>query len=233
MKLPRLFALWLVALAAFAPARAVELRFINWDGDATGLKFLNKGKPTEIHASESSLSQVYTYEGSGPLVLFKEVVVEGKTVRQTAATLDVPPGLTHGIVVLAATDASLSTYAGVWIDDAPDRRPAGTVKMVNLSNHPVAFKVDVAEFTVAPSGNYQVPVRANVRRVLMQAAAQVDGRWKVVANNPLPVRNGLRLLVILRDGRPQEGSEVNVVDLLSFYDLPPALPGAKMASAAR
>lgn len=233
MKFPSLLTLCLAVLAILTPARAIEIRFINWDGDAADLKFLNKGKAVGIHASESSLSPVFNYDGTGPLVLFKEIVVEGKTVRRPAATLAVPAGLTHGIVVLAATDATLETYAGVWIDDSPERRPAGSVRMVNLSSHLVSFKVDTAEFSVAPSGDYQVPVRANVRRVLMQAATQVDGRWKVVANNPLPVRNGLRLLVLLRDGRPQEGSEVNVVDLLSFYDLPPALPGEKMAASSR
>jgi len=233
MNIKRILALCVLAFSSFTAARAIELRFINWDGDEASLKFINKGKVVALHASESSLSAIYTFEGAGPLVLFKDVVVDGKTVRQTAATLAVPPGLTHAIVVLAATDATLNTYAGVWIDDSPAVRSAGTVRLVNLSNHSVAFKVDVAEFTIAPSENHQVPVRAGVRRILMQAAAQVDGKWKVVANNPLPVRNGLRLLVLLRDGRPQEGSEVNIVDLLSFYDQPPAIPGPKMASASR
>jgi len=206
------------------PARAVELRFINWDGDATDLKFANKGKVVTIRAAESTLSPVYSFDGPGPLVLFKEVVVDDKKVRQPVATLAVPAGLTHAIVVLAATDATMTTYAGVWIDDAPDTRPKGTIRLVNLSNHAVAFKVDATEFMLAPSERHQVPVQSDVRRILMQAATQVDGRWKVVANNPLPVRSGLRLLLLLRDGRPQEGSETNVVDLLSFYDQAPELP---------
>lgn len=230
MKFTHLVTLCVITFSTFASARAIELRFINWDGDEAALKFTNKGKTTTICAAESSLSPVYTFDGAGPLVLFKEILVEGKTVRQTAATLNVPASLTHAIIIVAATDASLSTYAGVWIDDAPASRPSGTMRLVNLSNHTVSFKVDVAEFTMAPSENHQLPVRTDARRILMQAATQVDGQWKVVANNPLPVRNGLRLLVLLRDGRPQEGSEVNIVDLLSFYDQPPALPGTPVAS---
>lgn len=231
MKLPSFI---LCALALFlvasGPARALEVRFVNWDGDESALKFTNKGKTVTIRASESSLSPVYTFEGAGPLVLFKEVVIDGKTVRQPAATLDVPAGLTHAIVVIAATDATMTTYAGKWIEDTPTTRPAGTVRLVNLSSHAVSFKVEQSEFTLAPAANYQVPVRTDARRILMQAAAQVNGQWKVVANNPLPVRNGLRLLILLRDGRPQEGSEINVVDLLSFYDQPPALPPANVAA---
>ncbi len=232
MNLPRLHLLLLIVFFAFVPARAVELRFINWDGDAADLKFANKSKIVTIHAAEGSLSPVYSFEGAGPLVLFKEIIVEGKKVRQPAATLAVPAGLTHAIVVIAATDATMTTYAGVWIDDAPDTRPKGTIRLVNLSTHAVSFKVDETQFTLAPSGNHQIPVRDNVRRILMQAATQVDGQWKVVANNPLPVRSGLRLLLLLRDGRPQEGSEVNIVDLLSFYDQPPEIPTTPAAGGA-
>jgi len=206
------------------PARAIELRFINWEGEDGALKYTNKGKTVTIHAAESTFSPVYNFEGAGPLVLFKEVVIEGKTVRQTAATLPVPAGMTHAIVVVAATDATLTTYAGMWIDDSPVTRPAGTIRLVNFSTHSVSFKIDTSEFTVAPAGTNQVSVKTNVRRILMQAATQVDGQWKVVANNPLPVRSSLRLLLLMRDGRPQEGSQPNIVDLLSFYDQPPALP---------
>ena len=230
MNFSRLLALCVLTLAALAPARAIELRFVNWDGDESSLKFTNKGKTITLRASESSLSPVYTFDGAGPLVLFKDIVVDGKTVRQTAATLEVPAGLTHAIVVIAATDAAMTTYAGKWIDDSPASRPAGTVRLVNFSNHAVSFKIDTSEFTIAPASAHQVPIKANVRRILMQAATQVDGQWKVVANNPLPVRSGLRMLLLLRDGRPQEGSELNVVDLLSFNDQPPALPGNPVAA---
>lgn len=224
MKLPILTVFLCLLFGLLTPAGALELRFINWDGEDAALKYANKGKIVAIHAAEASFSPSYSFEGAGPLVLFKEVMVEGKMVRQPAATLQVPVGLTHAIVVVAATDATLTTYAGMWIDDSPETRPAGTIRLVNFSTHSVSFKIDTSEFTIAPSSNHQVPVKANVRRILMQAATQVAGQWKVVANNPLPVRSGLRLLLLLRDGRPQEGSEVNVVDLLSFYDQPPALP---------
>jgi hypothetical protein len=224
MKLSKLLFVLGLFWMLFTPLRALELRFINWDGEDGALMYTNKGKTVTVHAAESSLSPVYKFDGAGPLVLFKEVVVEGKTVRQPAATLQVPADLTHAIVVVAATDPSLTTYAGMWIDDSPVTRPAGTIRLVNFSTHAVSFKIDTSEFTIAPASTHQVAVKTNVRRILMQAATQVEGQWKVVANNPMPVRSGLRLLLLMRDGRPQEGSEPNIVDLLSFYDQPPALP---------
>lgn len=234
MKLPRL-PVFLCLLCGLLPsARAIELRFINWDGEDAGLNYTNKGKTVTIRAAESTFSPAYQFEGTGPLVLFKEVVIEGKTVRQTAATLPVPAGLTHAIVVLAATDSTQAAYAGMWIDDAPAARPAGTIRLVNFSSHSVTFKIDTSEFSISPAGTHQVPVKTNVRRILMQAATQVAGQWKIVANNPLPVRSSLRLLLLMRDGRPQEGSATNIVDLLSFYDQPPALPeNAAPVAAAR
>ena len=71
MSFPRLLALCLLVLATLVPARAIQLRFVNWDGDESALKFTNKGKTVTIHAAESSFSPVYTFEGAGPLVLFK------------------------------------------------------------------------------------------------------------------------------------------------------------------
>src|SRR4051812_19478496 len=168
MKFQRLVTLAVITFATLASAHALELRFINWDGDESALKFSNKGKTTTIIAAEGSLSPTYKFDGAGPLVLFKEVVVDGKVVHQPAATLTVPAGLTHAIVVIAATDATQSTYAGVWVDDSPESRPAGTLRMVNLSNHSVAFKVAASEFTIAPTEKRQVPLPSDVRRILMQ-----------------------------------------------------------------
>ncbi|MET0262348.1 MAG: hypothetical protein ABW223_05580, partial [Rariglobus sp.] len=103
MTISRIISLFVVMLISISSMSAVELRFVNWDGEEADLKFTNKGKTVTIRAAESTLSPVYSFDGPGPLVLFKEAMVEGKTVRQTAATLSVPPGLTHAIVVVAAT----------------------------------------------------------------------------------------------------------------------------------
>ena len=224
MNLLRFLALMPTGLILAASAHAVDLRFLNWEGSENALKFTNKGTTVAISASENSLSPVYVFEGPGPLELFKEVVRKDKTMREPACTLEVPPALTHAIVVLTATDQSLQTYTGVWIDDSPLTRPAGTIKLLNLSHQQVVLKMNSTEFTLAPSESHQVTLSQKKNRIVVEAEAHVDGSKEHIINNPIAMRPGLRLLLVLRDGRPQQGSKTNLVDILSFYDRPPAPP---------
>ncbi|HEY9248925.1 MAG TPA: hypothetical protein VIO38_07325 [Rariglobus sp.] len=226
MKSPLLL-LFLTALCVTAGhADPLALRFLNWEGAEDSLKFASKGRTVSLRADESTLSPVYSYDGPSPLVLFKQVLVEGKTVRQPVASLNVPEGLTHAIVVLIPNAAD-GTCSGVWIDDSPKSRPAGTLRLVNLSNRQVLSKIGAAEFSLAPTESHQMTIGAEATQIMAQAAAQVGGKWEVIANNPLPVRPRLRLLIVLRNGRPLPGARPNAVDLLSFYDRPPPLPASE------
>lgn len=219
--LPLLFA----ACLATTCVHALELRFLCAEGTEDALKFTRHGKTVPIYADENSLSPVYVLEDAEPLVLFKEVVRDRQTVRVPAATLAVPPSLTHAIVVLTATPAP-GTYAGVWIDDSPAARPAGTIRVVNFSKSRVTVRIDTAGFTLAPSETRQVSVTPEVTRVSMQAEAQAGDRREPVAGNPIPMRPGVRLLLILREGRPTPGNPTRLVDLLPIYDRPPVPPAA-------
>lgn len=221
---PGFYRLLAVSLLTLASARAVELRFLNVEGEDSALKFSNQGQTVAVNANETALSPVYTFNDAGPMVLFKEVVTGGKSVRTTAATLEIPAGLTHALVVLSATDKALATYSGALIDDAPSTRPAGTILLLNHSRHPLSFKLDAEEFTLAPKAVHQMPFSQDINRIVVQADANVAGKWERVFSNPLAVRAGVRVLLLLRDGRPQPGSNPNIVDMLSFYDRPQALP---------
>jgi len=239
----RPLAVVLLALAPIIPARALELRFLNAEGAEPALKFENHGEVVAITANENTLSPVYAFTpaGTAPLVLFKETVIAGKRARVTAATLPVPAGLTHALVILSAADKTLATYSATWIDDSPATRPAGTVLLLNRSRYPLAFKLDAEEFTLAPQGVHQMPFSQDINRIVVQADAQVGDKWERVFGNPLRVRGGVRVLLLLRDGRPQIGAKTNLVDMLSFYDrptetrpetLPPAQPPVATPDAA-
>ena len=229
-RVSRLLAATLLMLAPLVSSRAVELRFLNVEGEESALKFTNKGETVAIRASENTLSPVYQFGDTGPLVLFKEVVIEGKIVRVTAATLEVPSDLTHVLVVLTATDKTLATYSGSVIDDSPVTRPAGTILLLNRSGYPLSFKLDAEEFTLEPKGVHQMPFSQDINRIVVQADAKVADKWERIFGNPLPVRAGVRVLLLLRDGRPQIGSKTNLVDMLSFYDRPPVSAEAPQPS---
>lgn len=220
-----------LAYAPWASLQAVELRFLNWEGRDDALQFTSKGKTVDLSADENTLSPAYTFEDAGPLVLFKTMLIEGKTVRVPVATLAVPTDLTHAIVLLTATDQSLKTYEGLWVDDSPTSRPARTAQLINRSHYTLSFKMDTAELKLAPNGTHQFSFPATAEgRVVVQASAHVDGKWEPIWGNPLPMRSGLRVLLLLRDGRPQPGSKTNLVDILSFYDRPPASPAAQTSA---
>lgn len=198
---------------------AVELRFLMSEGSEEALKFIENGKTVSIRADENTFSDTYTFTGEGPLVLFKEVVRDGKTERETAARVTIPAGLTHAIIIL--TDEKPAGYVGTCLDDSPVSRHAGTVRAVNLSRHKVTFKMGTAVFIVAPGENHQVLFPPETDRMVMRAETEVNGRTELIAGNPVPLRPGLRVLLVLRDGRPGAGRTTNLVDMLSFYDRPP------------
>jgi hypothetical protein len=227
MKLSQLFTFAAVTLCAgFATAHALEFRVLVWEGSESALKYTANGKTINISGTENDLSPVYRFTGAGPLVLFKEVQQEGKTIRETAATLPLPIGVTHAILILAPADASQKSYLGMWINDAPDSRPAETIQFVNLSSYPTTFKFGDQDFSIAPGANHQVRFDAALERIVLRGAAYVGDKWELFSGNPVPVRAGLRLLMVLRNGRPAPGRSTAVVDMVSFYDRPPAIPGA-------
>jgi len=224
MRLPVL--LFAVCLICTAAAQAVEFRLLNWDGYDADLKFTNGGKAVPVSANENDFSIVYKYTETDPIIFYKEVKRDDKTVKEIAATVAVPADMTHGILILAATDSTLKTYVGLWVDDSPESRPASTIRFVNLSSHKTVFKLGNEQFSLSPSGTHQVKFDPAVQRVVLQGAAQVDSQWIQFSGNPIPVRAGLRLLVVMRDGRPSIGRDPTPVDLLSFYDRPPVPPVA-------
>ena len=62
--------------------------------------------------------------------------------------------------------------------------------MLNRSQHPLAFTIDVSEFTLAPKAMHQLPFSPEVKRIVVKAEAEVAGRREAVIGNPLPVRPG-------------------------------------------
>jgi len=230
----RLIVLFVLTLTGgVLPIRALEFRLISWEGEIQGLQYANGNTKVAIDASEGALSSPYSFEGAGPLVLFREVKVDDKTVRVPVATLTVPSGLTQAIVLLAYADATHTTYTGSWINDSVDVRPPQTVTYRNFSSYTVAVKMGTEEHVIPPKEGLTLTTGATVERVVFKAAAQTQSGWEVVASTVQPVRPGLRTLVIMRNGRPDYTGHKEIIDLLTFSDYPPPPPPAGAAVASR
>lgn len=228
MNLRLLIVILLAVTGGVAPLRAIEFRLISWEGEVLGLKYSNGTTQVPIDAAEGALSSPYRFEGSGPLVLYREVEVEGKTVRIPMASLTIPSGYTQAIILLAYADATRTTYIGSWINDSPEVRPPQTVTYRNFSSYPIAIKIGATEHVIGPKEGHTQTTDPKVERVVFKAATQTPSGWKVVASTVQPVRPGLRTLVLIRDGRPDYTGHKELVDLLMFNDYPP--PPAPLAS---
>ncbi|HSI08413.1 MAG TPA: hypothetical protein VK985_07460 [Rariglobus sp.] len=218
----RAFLFLLLAAVLLTPAaHALEFRLLSWNGDIEGLNYANGQKPVPVIAREGTLSPKYPYTGAGPLVLFREIQKDGKTVREPVATLPPPAGFTHAILVLAATDDAGTAYTARWINDSPEVRKAQTITYENLSSLPVAIKLGQEELTLESNAKLTRPTNPAVRRVALMVAAHTQTGWELVVSSSQPVRPGLRTLVILRDGRANPYGPTEPVECLSFHDLPP------------
>lgn len=224
----RVFIALFLTIVFIAPAaHALEFRLLSWVGTIEDLKYANGQKPVAVVAREGSLSPKYQFTGAGPLVLFREVHRDGKTVREPVASLTPPAGFTHAILMLAPTDAAGTAYTARWINDSPEVRQAQTITYENLSIHPVAIKLGKEELALEPNAKLTRPTNPDVYRLALKVAARTEKGWELVISSSQPVRRGLRTLVILRDGRDNPYGPKEPVEYLAFNDLPPppAPPG--------
>ena len=218
----RLVILLSCTIAAFAsPVRALEFRLLSWGGDIDNLKFSNGQKPIEVVAWDSALSPPYKFTGTGPLVFFREVVVEDKKIRVPVATLPPPEGFTHAILLMAATDPSGRAYTAIWMNDSPEVRKAQTITYRNYSSYPVMIKLGTEEISLDPKETRTRTTDPALQRLPLKIAALTAEGWEVITSSAQPIRPGLRTLVLLRDGRMQPSGIKALVDCLAFNDLPP------------
>ncbi|MDF3057791.1 MAG: hypothetical protein K0R17_2006 [Rariglobus sp.] len=217
--------LTLIAVAFLSPAaRALEFRLLSWAGTIEDLNYANGQKPVAVVAREGSLSPKYQFTGAGPLVLFREIQRDGKTVREPVASLTPPVGFTHAILMLAATDTAGTAYTARWINDSPEVRKSQTITYENLSSLPVAIKLGQEELALEPDAKLTRPTNPDVYRLALKVAARTQNGWEMVISSSQPVRRGLRTLVIIRDGRENPYGPKEPVECLAFNDIPPLPP---------
>lgn len=232
-------------LVSVAPARAVQFRLLGWASPDVNLQFETEKKPVETTVYTDNFSAVYDFKGEGPLVLYKMVEREGKPTKQVACTVTLPVGAQQGFIILVpgddskivdrkvlpnkvgfVSDKAPLVYNYIWIDDSPAARALGTVEFRNMSRLPIALQIGQHQLSLAPQAKAQVPLAKDAKRMAFKAAAQINGRWKVFASNPLPTRKPERMMVILRDGPPEAQQTLSPdepnISMIALYDWPSA-----------
>ncbi|MFA6960691.1 MAG: hypothetical protein WC205_08080 [Opitutaceae bacterium] len=188
---------------------------LSWSGSPSGL-YLSVGPgspPVPLRAAEDVLSPVCHAPDGSPLRLLDSLAAEAEPL----ATLSPPPGLKRAILVLAPNPAAGDAYVGVWLDDSPEARPGNSITLHNLASMPVALGVGSEQAILRP-GDHQVwRFSATERALMIQAAIPRGDGWERVVSTPQPVKDGFRILIILRDGRRADG-RMDALDLVTLYD---------------
>lgn len=220
---PRLF----LALCLCLPvvARALEFRVLSWSGSPSGLRLSSASGSwvVPLEASEDVLSAPITAPG-GALTL-----LDSADAKRPLATLLPPPDMERAILVLAPNPGEGEAYRGLWLDDSPEARPENSITLHNFSSTRVALQLGSEQTLLSPGDRHVRRFAANERSVMILAAIPRDEGWTRVISSPQPVKNGFRILVILRDGRLRADGSREPLDRVTFYDYKrptPATPAA-------
>lgn len=220
-KIRRLAAL-LVFSAPFL--HALEFRVVSWEGSITDVFYLDAAKQITLKAHKGSISRPYTKTGAvAPLVLFKDVTTpEGQTVRQTLATIPLPPASEKSAILMLAKleqpTAEGERLMGRWLED--DCK-AGTVSFFNFCSKPLAIKTKTGQWALSPGERHVADSGAEAMSVELLIGAQIEGEWKLVSNTSMPMRPQLHAIVLLRDAKIQPGGPDSPIELVSIYTVPP------------
>jgi hypothetical protein len=209
---------------AGSPLFALEFRVLSWSGSINDVRFRNGRAETVISGEETSLSPLYKVDGAGPLKLYRTLEKEEKAVEEAVATLPLPEGLTRALLMLSPVADAPGTYTGMWLDDAAEANPAGTLRVYNFTSRNLAVKAGDWQAVLAPKATDQFRFDPAARSLPVQVAARIGEAWQRVVNYSQPVRPRYHLLAIFRDGRPKPLQETALVDHVIVYDIPPAMP---------
>ncbi|WP_309400793.1 hypothetical protein [Cerasicoccus maritimus] len=205
---------------------AVSLRFVSLEDDIDDVYYMANGEKVFISSFTGSLSQNYDYPAQdSALKLYQDVIgVDGAPTRKLMWQEKLPKDESELIAVLIRKNTQPDHFYGYIIVDSGSSRPALSVTTVNLSKYNLAFQLDNDKYLLDSLDTKQVEVSAQRMNFIVRIAALNDDEWKVVYSNPLAIRPGIRLLILLRDWRPTPGSKDTSVEFFSIYDRPPAEP---------
>lgn len=209
-----------IALCPIA-SHAVALRFIASEARINDLYIQEGNKKTFISADANSLSRPLEYSGSS-LQLFEDVRQADGTMKQVERLkLPLPKDVPQLIIALRRDDPKSPVVRGFVVDDSAEGRSAATATTLNLSNHPLAIRLGENQFRLEPEAHRVEPVDASRQRFVISMAAAKDKQWELVSSNPIGMRPGLRVFILIRDWRARPGSKRKLVEFIKLYDSPP------------
>lgn len=175
-----------------APLAPAKLRFVFID-ETAGSYSLKIGKEfKKISSSPYSISPIITPPNFGQLEIHKTLPtidpVTGEKIRIKLTSFAPPTTTTAALAIVTPrfpSDPTLAPTASIeFIDNDPSAYPAGSIRILNRSQQPMAAQFGTATFRVEPSTTQIVrPVTNERGLVRSRIASPTANGWKVIDDN--------------------------------------------------
>jgi hypothetical protein len=214
------------------PASGMSLRLMSWDGALTDLWVSDGGSYLPVKAGEFVLGRaLFLGRKTTSVRFFKDQIIDAVTRKQPVAEVSLPEGTTSALVVLAPAPAgSPLPFQGRALDQSLETHPLNTMRIVNFSNLKLALKVggETAVITAGAEKNFPFPSSGPLH-ITVEVAVDTAGGWTMVQRSLQPAPPGRRILVIVRDGRPDYSIQdpalrTKPVDVIFLIDRAPPAP---------
>lgn len=217
-----IFALFVVSVGLMSAAEDEELitvRFncLAWDTiKANGVKYLDGEEVVKLRVGQSRFNGPYQYTGTNPIVFFREQpgTEPGEVLRVPVASAFIQPGFENALILFTEVaargreDRSPHTMfkALVWNNDL-SVYPAGTYRVINLSQHEVGGIIGVDKFIIPGKQTKMISKpSSDGEGMRIHFSMKIDDMWEPKINTAWKYRADKRYLVFLTDvnnnGRP-------------------------------
>jgi hypothetical protein len=210
----------------------MSVRFMSWEGELTDLWVADGATFLPVRAREFVLGRALSLNRkSATLQIFREQTVDGTTRKLPVVSVQMPEGTASILVVLASAPAgSALPIQGQALDQSLEVHPLNTVRIVNFSNRNLALRVGEKTTVSAPGAKDLFPFPADgTPQIPVEVAVNTPEGWHMVQRSLQPAPVGRRILVLVRDGRPDLSVQdlalrTKLVDTVFLIDRAPPAP---------
>lgn len=215
-----------------APIAGMSVRLMSWEGELSDLLLADGTAFLPARAGEFILGRaVFLNRRTPTMRVFRELTVEGAKRKLPVADVPLPEGTSSILVVLApAPVGSPLPIQGRALDQSLEVHPLNTVRIVNFSNRTLALRVGEKTAVSAPGADDRFPFPSGgVPQVPVEVAVNTPEGWQLVQRSLQPAPAGRRILVVVRDGRPDfsipdPALRTKPVDAVFLIDRAPPAP---------